>query len=80
MKKLMAVLMVASLLLCAGIAFNAWAAFGDQSDAPADHGADDESEFDVVDTDTDSADENTEVADVYPAGSENSVIVDEPVR
>jgi len=52
-----------------------------QSDAPADHGADDASALDdVVSSETDSADESTDVVDVYPAGSEKSVIVNEPVR
>ena len=71
------VLLVALAMLGASPAF---ADFGEQSDAPADHEADALTGFDVVDSDTDSADENTTVADVYPAGSENSVIVDEPVR
>jgi len=60
-----------------------------QSDAPADHGADDLAEFDVVNYDTDKADESTvieqvpeeePIAEVYPAGSWKSVIVNEPVR
>jgi len=47
----------------------------DQNDAPFDHGADEASGLDVVASDTDSADDNTEVVDVYPAGSWKSVIV-----
>ena len=51
-----------------------------QSDAPADHNADVSAGFDVVSMDTDSADLNTDVVEVYPAGSENSVFVSTPTN
>ena len=79
MKRLVISLILAVVLTIFGAA-PAFADIGDQSDAPADHGADDQAGRDVVDSDTDSADENTDVVDVYPAGSWKSVIVDEPVR
>ena len=74
MKRLMISLILALVLAIFGAA-PAFADFVDQSDAPAEHGADDQAGQDVVNHDTDSADENTDVVDVYPAGSWKSVIV-----
>ena len=80
MKRLMISLILALVLAIFGAA-PAFADFGGQSDAPADHGADDASALDdVVSSDTDNTDESTDVVDVYPAGSEKSVIVYEPFR